>query len=698
MDLKNKKITRQLQADVEQQNSQVVFSFASEVPYLRQSELGEYYQILKCQPQYVDTSRLEDGACQLLLDHDWQRSIGVCKRYWFANQKLYASIKFSRSNFAQGIKRDVLDEVRRNVSIGYIVNDYKVVEPIDGIKTIEVTDWQPYQLTICSVPADPTVGYQRSLDNSTVEAKEQKGTQMKDAKNNQTTATELAEQTTVEREVKETNVELENKDLAGETVETKSVEDNEVAEETEKETKEVCPKCGKEPCECEKSTEEADNEEKNCGEEPKQEEKKLEPTVEELRTALIKQLETDAVEIRSLGEIVKDTEAAERFVAEHKTLNQFKTYLKNKNSEKSQNSIQDENKMEKRYFSVSKLINAINDNTVDTDSYEFKTNSENKRALNIDEKRAIILTKSDLKYNAAYRAYADGFNGTTAGSGIANGGDTLIQFQYRPDMYAPNLRPQTTLDKTGYKDVVSPDGRPIEWPVCISGINAAMVDLDGKLPSTSMEWKNAKLQGKKIGGIAYIPYSLLKQSAPEADAKIEEDLIRSLYQVRDEKVFTGRGYNPDPTSGYYEPVGILNNADVNTVSTSAFTWADFVNAEVKIRESNDYSENLTWVMSPATYGELRATAKNAGNNGFVYGFICEDEKIGRYPVYCNACIPDGKVILGNFNELVVCDFQGLQIVVDPFTGLETNQIRVGGWIVMDATLQRPKSFTIITKS
>ena len=140
---------------------------------------------------------------------------------------------------------------------------------------------------------------------------------MKDAKNNQTTATELAEQTTVEREVKETNVELENKDLAGETVETKSVEDNEVAEETEeKETKEVCPKCGKEPCECV-----ADNEEKNCGEEPKQEEKKLEPTVEELRTALIKQLETDAVEIRSLGELVKDTEAAERFVAEHKTLN-----------------------------------------------------------------------------------------------------------------------------------------------------------------------------------------------------------------------------------------------------------------------------------------------------------------------------------------------------------------------------------------
>ena len=695
MDLKNQKITRQLQADVQQENSQVVFSFASEVPYLRQSEVGQYYEILKCQPQYVDTSRLEDGACQLLLDHDWQRSIGVCKKYWFADKKLYASIKFSRSNFAQGIKRDVLDQIRKNVSIGYIVKDYQVVDAIDGIKTIEVTDWQPYELTICSVPADPTVGFQRSLDDSTEDTNEGKETQMKNAKNNKTDSTGSIEQDKLEVEKTETNSELENKDLAGETVE----KTDETAKETEEETKaEVCPECGKEPCQCEKSCDGEKPEEKECGQEPKQEEKQLEPTVDQLRIELKKQLEADAAEIKSLGELIGEVEVAKQFVAEHKSLNQFKTYLKNKDSEKSKNSIQDNTKMEKKYFSVSKLINAINNNTVDTDSYEFKTNSENKRALNIDEKRAIILTKSDLKYNAAYRAYADGFNGTVAGSGIPNGGDTLVQFQYRPDMYAPNLRPQTTLDKTGYKDVSSPDGRPIEWPVCISGINAAMVDLDGRLPSTSMEWKNAKLQGKKIGGIAYIPYSLLKQSAPEADAKIEEDLIRSLYQVRDEKVFTGRGYNPDPTSGYYEPVGILNNADVNTVSTSAFTWADFVNAEVKIRESNDYSENLTWVMSPATYGELRATAKNAGNNGFVYGFICEDEKIGRYPVYCNACIPDGKVILGNFNELVVCDFQGLEIITDPFTGLETNQIRVAGWIVMDSTLQRPKSFTVITKS
>lgn len=684
MELKNNNFKRQMEStDFQQaQNKELIFSVADEIPYLRHDDLiGDYYEVLEISEKAIDTTRLTKNM-PFLKDHDHSAQLGAVKRFWLQDKKLYVAVKFSRSKFAQSIKQDIIDLIRQNTSIGYFVDQFeKTGLAEDGIPILRAVRWTPYQCSSVSVPASVFVGYNRSIEVK------QKGEEM-NAQNNTTDSTKLAEQ--VELEEKKTDVDLENKDLAGEDLEKKSEKAAEVAEEDKKDQqKEVCPKCGKEPCQC--------VEEKACGE-MKPEEKKFEPTAEELRAALQKSLEADAKEIRELGEIVNDRESAERFVAEHRSLDQFKTYLKTKDSEKSNNSIQKDNKMEKRYFSISKLVNAINNNTVDTDSYEFKTNDANKRALNIDEKRAIILTKSDLKYNAAYRAYADGFNGTVAGSGIPNGGDTLIQFQYRPDMYAPNLRPQTTLDKTGYKDVVSPDGRPIEWPICVSGINAAMVDLDGKLPSTSMEWKTAKLQGKKIGGIAYVPYSLLKQSAPEVDAKIEEDLIKDLYQIRDEKVFTGRGYNPDPTSGYYEPVGILNNADVNTVSTSAFTWADFVNAEVKIRESNDYSENLTWVMSPATYGELRATAKNAGNNGFVYGFICEDEKIGRYPVYCNACIPDGKVILGNFNELVVCDFQGLEIIVDPFTGLETNQIRIGGWIVMDSTIQRPKSFTIITKS
>lgn len=692
MELKTNNFKRQMETtDFQQaQNKQLIFSVADEIPYLRHDDIiGDYYEVLEISQKAIDTTRLTKNM-PFLKDHDHSAQLGAVKRFWLQDKKLYVAVKFSRSRFAQSIKQDIIDLIRQNTSIGYFVDQFErtgVAE--DGIPILRAVKWTPYQCSSVSVPASVFVGYNRSIEVK------QKGEDM-NAQNNKTDSPELAEQR--ELETKKTDVDLENKDLAGKDLESKSEEATEGKEEETKGQEGICPDCGKpiDECECEDKAC-GETEKKDCGGEQKPEEKQLEikePTAEELRAALIKSLEADAKEIRELGEIVGDRESAEKFVAEHRSLDQFKTYLKTKDSDKSKNSIQDNTKMEKRYFSVSKLINAINNNTVDTDSYEFKTNEENKRALGIDNQRSVFLTKSDLNYNALCRAYDDGFHGTLTGTGYPNGGDTLIQFQYRPDMYAQNLRPQLTLEKTGYKDVTSPDGRPIEWPVCVSGINAAMVDLDGNLPSTSMGWKNVRLQGKKIGGIAYIPYSLLKQAAPQADAIIEEDLIRDLYQIRDTKVFTGEG----TTSSAYEPLGILNNAEVNQVSTSGFTWADFVDAEVKIRESNDFSENLAWVMSPKTYGTLRATAKNAGNNGYVYGFICEDEKIGRYPVYCNPAIPDDKVILGNFNELVVCDFAGLEIIVDPFTGLQNNQIRVAGWIQMDATIQRPKSFTVITKS
>ena len=348
--------------------------------------------------------------------------------------------------------------------------------------------------------------------------------------------------------------------------------------------------------------------------------------------------------------------------------------------------------MEKRYFSVSKLIDAINTNTIDAESYEYQTNEANKRSLGIDNKRSISLTKEDLNYNAWVRAYGDGFHGTITGTPVSNGGE-LIHFDYRPGMYAGNLRPQLTLDKTGYFEVTSPNGRPIEWPICTSGINAGMVDLDGNLPSGDMTWKTIKLQGKKIGAITQIPYSLLTQSAPKADEKIEEDLVKALYQVRDEKVFTGVGTTVDA----YEPLGILNNPECNQL-TAAFTWKTMLDAENLIREANIFSDNLAFVMNGKTYVELCTTGKLPAASGFVYGFICENDKIKNFPVYVNNVIPDNKIILGDFNELVVCDFEGLEILADPYTGLANNQVRVAGWMQMDSTVQRPKAFTVITKA
>ena len=63
---------------------------------------------------------------------------------------------------AEEVFQDVIDGIRRNVSVGYLIHEAQLVNTKDGLETYRVTDWEPFEVSIVSVPADPTVGVGRS--------------------------------------------------------------------------------------------------------------------------------------------------------------------------------------------------------------------------------------------------------------------------------------------------------------------------------------------------------------------------------------------------------------------------------------------------------------------------------------------------------------------------------------------------------
>lgn len=76
----------------------------------------------------------------------------------------HAILRFGRSGRAQEIFDDVVDGIRRNVSVGYWVHRM-VLEEEDEEKgnTYRAMDWEPLEISIVAVPADVTVGVGRSL-------------------------------------------------------------------------------------------------------------------------------------------------------------------------------------------------------------------------------------------------------------------------------------------------------------------------------------------------------------------------------------------------------------------------------------------------------------------------------------------------------------------------------------------------------
>lgn len=78
------------------------------------------------------------------------------------------------------------------------------------------------------------------------------------------------------------------------------------------------------------------------------------------------------------------------------------------------------------------------------------------------------------------------------------------------------------------------------------------------------------------------------------------------------------------------------------------------------------------------------------------GYLCEDNKIKGFPVYVNNALADDEIILGNFNEIIVADFDGLFIKVDDITYIKKGAVQVIATAAFDSLVRRPGSFLVTT--
>ena len=135
-------------------------AFSSEEPYDR------YWgrEILDHSPGSIRLGRLTAGG-PLLMDHDSRDHVGVIESVQIGADRVgRAVVRFGKSERACEVYQDVVDGIRRNVSVGYVIHKAQLVEKGEEIDTYRVTDWEPFECSLVSVPADPTVGVGRSAD------------------------------------------------------------------------------------------------------------------------------------------------------------------------------------------------------------------------------------------------------------------------------------------------------------------------------------------------------------------------------------------------------------------------------------------------------------------------------------------------------------------------------------------------------
>ena len=149
---------RQIDADART----VEVAFASDTPVER--FFGT--EVLAITPAAIRLDRMTGGAA-VLMDHRWDDQIGVVEGVTIGTDGVArAVLRFGKGTRADEVFQDIKDGIRRHVSVGYMVHKIEVEAREGQADMVTVTDWEPFEVSIVAVPADPAVGVGRSAEQT----------------------------------------------------------------------------------------------------------------------------------------------------------------------------------------------------------------------------------------------------------------------------------------------------------------------------------------------------------------------------------------------------------------------------------------------------------------------------------------------------------------------------------------------------
>lgn len=133
-------------------------AFATETPVSRELNGELYYEILLCDENSVDRTRINNRGA-VLFNHDRDKLLGVVESTSIdADRVCRATLRLSSTGLGNTMWSMIQEGILSHVSVGYNIYDYR----IEAGNNIVVTRWEPSEISLVAVPADVHAGIGRS--------------------------------------------------------------------------------------------------------------------------------------------------------------------------------------------------------------------------------------------------------------------------------------------------------------------------------------------------------------------------------------------------------------------------------------------------------------------------------------------------------------------------------------------------------
>lgn len=261
----------------------------------------------------------------------------------------------------------------------------------------------------------------------------------------------------------------------------------------------------------------------------------------------------------------------------------------------------------------------------------------------------------------------------------------LFTDDFRGGDFIDALRNASSVMQAGARMLSGLSG-DVKIPKKTAASSAGWIASEGGASSESeMTVGSVSMAPKTLGAFTDVTRQLMIQSSMDVEALIREDLAEAIALAIDLAGLEGSGSSGQPT-------GILNTTGVNTVTNFAGanpTFAEVVTLETAVAEDNALLGNLAYILPAAMNGALKTTEKATGTAQFVAE---PGGTINGYQSIVTNQGTAGNLYFGNFADLLIGMFGGLDIVVDPYTSSTSGTVRVVALQSCDVAVRHAVSF------
>ncbi len=271
--------------------------------------------------------------------------------------------------------------------------------------------------------------------------------------------------------------------------------------------------------------------------------------------------------------------------------------------------------------------------------------------------------------------------------GTATAGGNLVSTDLRTGDFIDLLRNRLALANVGATVLNGLQGN-VSIPRQTSAASAFWVGENAAPTESQQAFDQISMTPKTIG--AFVDYSrkLLLQGSIDVESMIRNDLARVLSLEIDRAGIYGTGSTN-------QPLGLTNTTGLGSQTiTGTGTFAQYVEMETKVAVANADVASMYYIINATSRGALKTTEKSAG--GTVGNFALMDDTLNGYPVVVTNQLGTNDCLFGDFSQMILGLWSGLDLKVDDITGATAGTVRVIALQDLDFAVKQPGAFVFGT--